>query len=75
VYYTIEFVADWQGDLERGDARPLERVLLSAGTRKRARLRPLVLEACFGPVEVADLFFEDGSVVRGVPFALFAFAD
>jgi hypothetical protein len=28
-----------------------------------------------GPVEVADLFFQDGSTIRGVSFACFSFVD
>jgi hypothetical protein len=34
-----------------------------------------VVEAPDGPVEVADLFFADGTTVCGVPFAAFHFAD
>jgi len=53
----------------------VERVLLRSGTRLRARLRPRILEDVFGLVEAADLFFEDGTGARGVPFATFVFVD
>jgi hypothetical protein len=34
-----------------------------------------VVEAAGGPVEVADLFFEDGTATRNVPFAWFTFVE
>ena len=45
------------------------------GSRLRAQLKPYVVETAGGPVEVADLFFEDGTSARTVPFAGFAFVD
>jgi hypothetical protein len=41
----------------------------------RAQLKPYVNECSGGPVEVADLCFENGTVTRGVPFSLFTFVD
>jgi hypothetical protein len=75
VYHEIVFASDLSVDLERDGGQPLERVLLTRGARRRARVRPHVVESPTGPVEAADLFFSDGSVVRGVPFAAFAFAE
>ncbi len=46
---------------------------MKKGTRVRAQVKPYVVEADDGPVEVADLFFEDGTATRAVPFALFSF--
>jgi hypothetical protein len=40
----------------------------------RAQLKPYVADTADGPVEVADLFFEDGTATRQVPFACFRFA-
>jgi hypothetical protein len=40
-----------------------------------AQIKPYVLESTRGPVEVADLFLEDGSVARAVRFATFKFLD
>jgi hypothetical protein len=74
MYHAIEFAVDLWVDLERSRRHPLERVLLRRGTRRRAQLRPLVLETAYGPLEAADLFFEDGTATRGIPFASFAFA-
>ena len=34
-----------------------------------------MVETSTGPVEVADLFFEDGTATRGVPFACFCFLE
>jgi hypothetical protein len=73
VYHGIEFVRPWWADVGRSPAQPLERVLLPRGTRRRARVRPRVVEGAGGPVEVADLFFEDGAAARGVPFCCFDF--
>ncbi len=73
--HTIEFVADVWADREGSSRRPLERVLLRRGTRLRVRVRPCIVWGWHGPVEAADLTFEDGTVIRGMPFALFAFPD
>ena len=34
-----------------------------------------MLDTNDGPVEVADLFFEDGTTTRKVPFTYFAFVE
>jgi hypothetical protein len=73
MYHALKFDASLWADLERSPKQPLERVELRRGSRRRAQLRPYVVETPQGPVEVADLFFEDGSTVRAVPFAAFAF--
>jgi hypothetical protein len=75
MYHLIEFATDWLADLEISRQRRLERLLIRKGTRLRAQIKPHVLEAGGGPVEVADLFFEDGTATSGVPFACFAFVD
>ncbi len=75
MYHTIKFAADRWVDVDRSPRQPLERLLLHAGTPIRAQLRPYVVECVDGPVEVADLFFEDGTATRGVPYACFCFAE
>jgi hypothetical protein len=75
MYHTITFVTDRWVDLERSPRHPLERVLLRTGSRVAAQLKPYVVEGALGLVEVADLFFEDGTATRGVPFACFSFVD
>ena len=75
MFHTIEFAADFTVDLEVSRKHPLERLLLKKGTRRRVQIRPYVAESTKGPVEVADLFFEDGTTARMVPFACFAFVD
>jgi hypothetical protein len=37
--------------------------------------RKVQVESEDGPVEVADLFFEDGAATRRVPFAWFTFVE
>ena len=75
VYHLIEFAGAFPADLEVSPKQPLERTVLEAGTRRRAQVRPHVVETDEGPVEVADLFFEDGTATRSVPFAFFAFVE
>ncbi len=75
MYHTIEFSRELTVDLERSPKQPLERLLIPKGTRLRTEIRPSVLETAEGPVEVADLFFADGTGTRQVPFASFFFVD
>jgi hypothetical protein len=75
VYHTIEFAEALVLDLEISPRHPLEQVAISKGTRLRAQVRPYVLEMAEGPVEVADLFFEEGTATRRIRFAAFAFVD
>jgi hypothetical protein len=41
----------------------------------QAQIKPYVVEAENGLVEVADLFFADGTATRRVPFELFSFVE
>jgi len=75
VYHTIEFNVTGMIDLETSRKQPLERLCVERGTRLRVEVRPYVIEAADGPSEVADLYLDNGSVTRAVPFAFFAFAD
>jgi len=75
MYHTIKFATECLVDLEASSKQPLERVLIRPGTGLRAQLRPYVVETDSGPMEVADLFFEDGTAIRTVPFACFSFVD
>ena len=75
MYHTIEFAENVELDLETSARHPLEQVAFQKGTRLPAQVRPYVVEGEDGPVEMADLFFEDGTAVRGVPFAFLTFAD
>jgi hypothetical protein len=75
MYHVIEFVENWWAELERAPGQPLERVLLRRGARRRAQVRPHVVARRGGPVEAADLLFEDGTATRDVPFACITFPD
>ncbi len=75
MYHTLEFAIEFMVDLEVARNQPLERMLIRRGTRARAQLKPYVLEGEDGPVEVADLFLEDGTSIRGVRFEWFSFVD
>ena len=73
MYHQIQFVSDVRTDAETSPRHPLERLLLRRGSRRRAQVKPYVVEADDGLTEVADLFFDDGTGVRRVPFACFTF--
>jgi len=75
MYHSIEFATDMPVDLEISPKQPLERVLLRCRTKMLAQVRPYVVEMLSGPVEVADLFFDDGTTARGIPFSRFSFTD
>jgi hypothetical protein len=75
VYHTIEFAVEFVADVEVSRKQPLERVRIRKGDRLPAQVKPYVVESDDGPVEVADLFFEDGTATRQVPFAYFAFVE
>jgi hypothetical protein len=75
MYHTIEFAVDLWVDLQWSPKQPLERVRLRGGTRTRAEIQPHVIETSSGPIEAADLFFENGTVGRNVPFGRFSFVD
>jgi hypothetical protein len=75
VYHTIQFMVEFEATLEVSRKLPLERVRIRKGELLDAQLRPHVVETDDGPIEVADLFFVDGSVTRDVPFGSFTFVD
>lgn len=75
MYHIIQFAVDFLADVEVSRRQRLERVLLRKGTRLPAQIKPGVVEGEDGPVEVADLLFEDGTAAREVPFAYFCFLD
>ncbi len=75
MYHTIEFCVDFTVDLQVSRKQPLERLRLTKGTRCQVQLRPYVAESVNGPVEVADLYFQDGTVGLMIPFACFSFVD
>jgi len=62
-------------DLEISPKHWLERMLIHRGTRLQAQIRPCVVETEDGLVEVADLFFADGTTTCMVPFESFSFVD
>jgi hypothetical protein len=75
MFHTIKFTGDLTVDLEVSPKQPLERVRIRKGDRLRVQIKPYVVETEDGPVEVADLFFEDSTPTRMVPFNSFSFVD
>lgn len=75
MYHTIAFSAERTVAVEIAPNQPLERLRIKKGTRLKAQVRPYVIETTNGPTEVADLFFDDGTATRSVPFELFSFVN
>lgn len=75
MYHTIQFAVEILADLESPRKGTIQVPLVKAGSRVRTRVQPYVTETDNGPIEVADLYFEDGTAIRTVPFACFSFVD
>jgi hypothetical protein len=75
MFHMLEFTVEFTTDLEVSRQHALSRLKIGKGTRLRAQVMPYVEEVTAGPVEVADLIFEDGTAARTVPFAYFFFVD
>jgi len=75
MYHNIEFRIDGLVELEIPGSTRLQQLILQKGTRVRARVQPYIVELKRRPIEVADLFLEDGSAARAVRFASFRFLD
>jgi hypothetical protein len=73
--HPIEFTTGCFVCLQPVGRPVLAPVLVLPGTRARAEVLPGVVESADGPVEVADLVFEDGSRAYGLPFACFFFVE
>ena len=73
--HQVEFRWLVLAEIDRPEYAYPQRVVIKEGTQFSARLRPYVTESPEGPVEVADLHLEDGSVARAVRFAAFRFLD
>lgn len=75
MFHTIKFTGDLTVDLEVTPKHPLERLRIRKGDRLQAQIKPYVIESEDGPVEVADLFFADGTTTRRVRFEAFSFTE
>lgn len=75
MYHTIRFTVDYMADVEISPKHWMEKLLIAKGSRRRVQIKPYIVETASGPVEVADLFFEDGTTTRMVPWRCFSFAD
>lgn len=71
MYHTVKFVRGFTADLARSPGQRLERIRIQRGARVKAQLMPYVIDTSKGPIEVADLFLEDGSALRQIHFAWF----
>jgi hypothetical protein len=75
MFHTIEFRIDCTVDLESSPKNRLEKLRIRQGERRRAQIRPYVVDTALGLTEVADLFFDDGTATRMVGFWRFSLVD
>jgi len=75
VIHTIEFRQAVVTEVDRPEYRYQQRIVINQGTRLHVQLKPYVAESPKGPVEVADLYFEDGGIAHAVQFAAFRFIE
>lgn len=75
MYHLIEFGQEVVLDLQIAGKDRSDLLLLDKGSRRRTRVRPYVIDTDDGPVEMADLAFEDGTAANGVRCECFAFVD
>lgn len=75
MFHTIQFCTPFVADLQISPKQRLERLRIRPGTSFQAIVRPYVIETDVGPVEVADLVLDDGTVALAVPFKRFRFVD
>jgi hypothetical protein len=75
MFHTIQFVAEFVALPELVPQEQRRRVLMRKGDRLKAQVRPYVVQTNRGLVEVADLFFEDGSMTCRVPYRYFSFVE
>jgi hypothetical protein len=75
MFHQIKFRLRGVAELESLSRLNLEQLVIKPGTQLKAETRPYVVETERGPVEVADLILEDGSIARAVRYATFSFVD
>ena len=73
--HRIEFRWLVLAEIDRPEYALLQRIVIKEGTRLSAKIKPYMAESPDGPIEVADLYLEDGSVARAVRFAAFRFLE
>ena len=73
--HAIEFRWVVLAEVDRPEYAYPQRVVIKERTRLHAHIKPYVVESPDGPVEVADLHLDDGSVARAVRFAAFRFLE
>jgi hypothetical protein len=75
MFHYIEFAIEHVTNLEVCPNYRVEGLVFRKGDVLRAQIKPYVREGEHGPVEVADLYFDDGTATFRVPYACFRFVD
>jgi hypothetical protein len=73
--HEIEFQRVSLADVERPEYAYPQRVVIQKGTRFTAHVQPHVAESAAGPIEVADLQLDDGTLMRAIRFSAFRFLE
>ena len=76
MYHNVKFLFELVLDLEISPKQWLQMLHIKEGTTLRAQTKCYVVDTeDEGPIEVGDLFFEDGSIARAVRCECFSFVD
>jgi hypothetical protein len=75
MYHFIEFATEHITNLEVCPNYRVEGLVIRKSDVLQAKIKPYVVETAHGPVEVADLYFDDGTTAFEVPFVCFRFVD
>ena len=73
--HPIEFQRQVFAEVDLPEHTYTQRVIIKEGTRLSAGIKPYVTESSDGPIEVADLLLEDGSIARAVRYSAFRFIE
>jgi hypothetical protein len=73
MWHMLEFTAPCTVDLHRPDSPRLEQLLIEAGQKIEAQVRPYVHDVDGLLIECADLFLAHGEALYAVPMEYFTF--
>jgi hypothetical protein len=75
MFHHIEFCLATIAEVQRPEDALMQRLVIREGERLVVQCKPHVEESADGPVEVADLYLEEGSILKAVRYAAFRFLD
>ena len=75
MFHSIEFRWLVLTEIDGPEYGRMQGVVINEGTRLSAKIKPYLAESPDGPIEMADLYLEDSSLIRAVRFAAFQVLD